>query len=140
MPYVKRGFKPIQGGAKPIDAHSTPFKILRGVRSARDARRVLQLSQSDLGREIGRVLGCAPLAQSTIANVEAKRTRLAREYLDAIGKLLATWMTERTGRFTGVKLTVNSPWRVQPCARCDECGKWFEMRRAKQTRCEECKK
>ena len=139
MPYVNRRLNVNQLHIKSIDRQRPPLAILRSIRSVRDARSVLQLSQSDLGRAIGRVLGCAPLSQSTIANAEAGAINLQREYVDAIGRLLATWATDHLGRRVGVQLHVNSPWRVTAFAQCERCGVWCELRRATWRVCERCR-
>jgi hypothetical protein len=127
----------IQLHIKNIDRQRAPLAILRSIHNVRDARSVLQLSQSDLGRAIGRVLGCVPLAQSTVANAEAGTIKLQSEYVDAIGRLLATWVTEQLGRRVGTRVHVNSPWRVTAFAQCAACGEWYELRRAKQMRCDQ---
>ena len=138
MAYVNRRLNSNQLHIKAIDRQRSPVAILRRVRSLRDARSVLELSQRDLGREIGRILNCAALSQSTIANAEAKTIKLQREYVEAIGRLLATWASDRSGRRIGVTVKVNSPWHVAPFAECQGCGKWFEVRRGKQKRCDKC--
>jgi len=136
MPYVNRRLNTNQLHIKAIDRQLSPLRILRAVHSVRDARSVLALSQSDLGREIGRLLNVQPLSQSTVANAEAGTIRLQREYLDAIGRRLATWLAQTLGRDdVAIALRVNSPWRVTPMARCATCGAWYELKRVKQFTC-----
>jgi hypothetical protein len=139
MAYVKRGLKTIQLHTKPIDAHLSPLRVVRTVHSIYDARSVLQLSQADLGIEIGRILKVTALSQSTIANAEAGAIKLARCYIDAVGRLLATWLARQLQRDgVGIKVAVNSPWCVTAWARCG-CGTWYELRRANWRVCGKCK-
>lgn len=100
------------------------------VHSLRQARTVLGLSQSEIGKAMARLMGRAePVRRSTVANWERGKV-MAKEYRDAVGRLLATWLARALDRDdVGLTLHANSPWQIRAMARC-RCGRWYRLRRA----------
>ncbi len=118
-----------------VSARVTQFAAIRSIHGLQKARRVLGLSQSQLAREITRLArqsGEHPVSRSTVANWESRRKMMARQYVDAVGRLLATWVSDKLGRRIATRIQVNSPWQVTLFATCSNCNKWFEIRRSTQ--------
>ncbi len=103
---------------------------LVAVHTLRQARTVLGLSQSEIGKAMARIMQRAePVNRSTVANWERGKP-MAQDFRNAVGRLLATWLSQQLDRDdVGLRLHVNSPWRIQPMARC-RCGRWYRLRRA----------
>jgi len=110
------------------------------LRGPKKAREWLGLSLSEVGCEIARLTGRErPFDKRTVSGWEHGKP-LSAAVRNAFGVLLANQLTARLGRVVGVRMESNSPWRVTAWAQCRECRTWFHLRRAKQTRCEACRR
>jgi hypothetical protein len=103
----------------------------------------MAFSQSDLGAELARLLNKpSPIGKSTISEWENGTKPISRQVIDAYGVLIANRVALLTKRRNdvGIKLEVNSPWRVTVWSWCSSCGKEFELQRANQKHCPKCGK
>lgn len=121
---------------EPISPNLSPIQAILSVRSIRRARSVLRLSQSDLGKEIGRILESDPVEQGTISLWESGEKKTDDAYIQAVGRLLATWLAKAMRRDDVALYTIKhaSPWEVVPVAKC-RCGRWYRLHRANQFDC-----
>lgn len=121
---------------EPISPNLSPIQAILSVRSIRRARSVLRLSQSDLGKAIGRILESEPVEQGTISLWESGEKKTDDAYIQAVGRLLATWLAKAMGRddVALFRIAHSSPWKVIPAAKC-RCGKWYRLRSKRQFDC-----
>lgn len=120
-------------------AVSYPLSSIRGIRGAKKARLWLGTTLAKTGAELARLTGrIRPYDRRTVCGWERGKP-MAREIMDAYGILIANRLTTVLGRTIGVRLIANSPWHVTAWTKCATCDKWFELHRAKQLKCDQCR-
>lgn len=99
-------------------------------------REYLAYSLVDMGAKLAKLIGRArPYAKSTVHAFEKGTSPLSDELIEAYGKLVAQKLTRKAhGHTVGVKLAVNSPWRITAWTEC-RCGKWFKMDTINRRQC-----
>ncbi|CAG1772720.1 hypothetical protein BAC2_02922 [uncultured bacterium] len=119
------------------------ISIVRSLRSPKSVRVWLGFSQSDMGSELARLMHKpSPFGKSTISEWESGKKPLSRSVIDVYGVLIANRVARLTKRpnDVGIKLEINSPWHISVWSWCDQCGSEFEIDRANQSRCPNCRK
>jgi hypothetical protein len=117
------------------------LSTLRDLKGPKQAREWLDLSLSEVGREIGKAVrhDGKPFDKSIVYRWETGEKTptpdVVRGYCDLISDKLSFIM----GRTLGVQIEVNSPWKVTALGLCS-CGQWFKLHDAKSKRCPKCVK
>lgn len=117
---------------------------LHKARTLKDARHWLGLSL----RQMANVMEPqgdrrqSHLSKATIAAWENPRDKRKpnSEQIRQVGVMIANKLTAELGRTIGVKMHVNSPWRIRAYTQCCDCGRWFEMQRDTSKRCKRCRR
>ncbi len=127
---------------KPVSVASprvcSPLARMRTLTTPKKVRLWLGLSLADVGREVARLTArVRPYDRRTIFGWESSKP-MGKAERDAYGILIANKLSDELGRVVGVKLITNSPWRVTAWASCANCGSWFQLSRARSTRCKAC--
>jgi hypothetical protein len=115
---------------------------LHKVRTLKDARYWLGQSLNELAKKI-KPSGDRPqsrVSKSLIAKWENGTRTPSDEQIHRIGELIATKLTADFGFTVGVKVRVNSRWRVTAWRMCVVCHRWCEMKRDTSRRCARCAK
>jgi transcriptional regulator with XRE-family HTH domain len=113
---------------------------LHRVKTLKDARRWLGLSLNELAKKI-KPTGDRPqlrVSKSLIAKWENGTRTPSDEQVRRVGELVANKLTADFGFTIGVKVKVNSPWRITAWRMCVVCRRWFEMKRDTSRRCARC--
>jgi hypothetical protein len=115
---------------------------LRKIHGLKDAREWLGMSLSDIAQHIkpsGNRQQTHVTRQMIAAWQRGSRT-MSRAQLDQVSALIAEELTYLARRRTvGVKITVNSPWRVTAWGECKDCREWFEIPTIRAARCPKCR-
>jgi hypothetical protein len=115
------------------------LRRILGLTGPKPVREWLGFTLAKHGAELARLTGrTRPFDRRTVFGWENGKP-MAREIVDAYGVLIANKLTADLDRIVGVKLIVNSPWHVKAWTACATCGHWFELHRARDRRCPECR-
>lgn len=124
---------------RPRRVHS-PIRILASLRSPRAVLKFLDLSLSQAGAELARVMNVDRIPKQTLHDRVSGRRPMQSEMVRALGVLLAERLTSRARGFdVGVTVSVNSPWRIAAYAQC-RCGAWTRMDTLRRPHCKTCKR
>lgn len=129
--------RPVRVRSLPL-ASGTCHATASRLKSARAVRGWLGLSLAELCHDLERLTG-RHVGRSTVSDWESGRRKPRSEMLRAYAVLIANRLTAQAGREIAVRLTVNSPWRVEPWAACRRCGRWMRLRSAAHKLCQECR-
>jgi hypothetical protein len=115
---------------------------LRTVKTGKQAREWLGLTQKELGEAIARTEECRrdfPFSDKYISALEAGRKPWLPDLRSAMARLMTDRIYKLTGETIGVSIRINSPWHVRLFRLCDMHGR-YELKRANQKRCPKCDK
>ena len=100
----------------------------------------LGLSLADVGREVARLIHRErDYDRRTVFGWESGKP-MGQAERDAYGVLIANKLSSALGRTVGVKIVANSPWHISAWTQCTKCGNWFEIHRAREIHCEQCRR
>jgi hypothetical protein len=118
---------------KPTTPRHEGLSYLRYLKGVKKVREWLGLSLAQVGALCG-------VSSSEVCAWQNNTRFMPRESVVKLGKLISQRLIDDTGRTIGVKIEAHSPWRVSPWAQCRRCRAWFELRRATDRTCQDCRK
>jgi hypothetical protein len=115
---------------------------LRAVQDGKAAREWLGLTQKDLGEALAQTREAGrdnPYSKQYISQLEHGQRPWLPDQRAGMSRLMTERIFKLTGETIGVGIRINSPWHIKLWRVCETHGKW-EMQRANQKNCPNCKK
>jgi len=108
------------------------LRDIRYLKTLKKVREWLGLPLSGMASELG-------VSKSLVVSWQSGHRKITAEAIERIGVMIANKLSADLGRIVGVKIVVNSPWRVTAWTQCARCREWFELQRSRDRSCEKCR-